>query len=360
MTAHSPLRAIPALVAYHTPDWIQVAVASYLEHFPEDRILVVDNNPRRGEPGWDPDCERERYWLRAHSRVDHVVNTLTPCDINGERPHGHGVELAVQWCRDRRADVLIHFEPDCVIEGRRWRENLLQAIECGAWMAGAHRKAYGAIHPTPSAWRVDRLRTTFSGWARAADSRHPRYAKLLNIERLRAEVEPLGRWPWWERSWDTGEKAWFVAAVHDAAILVDAPDFRHFWNGAAARSLGRGGLIARHPELARWFHAADAQVPPRQVEHCPFREPTAADDSDRAYCGLLAQWLGRDDPSLVEAPRAACEACSASFPPSLYDWNPVVASLVIRACDRIVERGGTPCCPISHAQDLLARAEQNV
>ena len=42
MNADSPLRVVPALVAYHTADWIQVAVASYLEHFPADRILVVD------------------------------------------------------------------------------------------------------------------------------------------------------------------------------------------------------------------------------------------------------------------------------------------------------------------------------
>jgi hypothetical protein len=348
------------MVAYHTADWIQVAIASYLEHFPEDRILVVDNNPRRGEPGWDSDCERERYWLRAHPRVDHVVNTLTACDGAGGRLHGLGVDLAVQWCRDRDADVLLHIEPDCVIEGRRWRENLLQAIERGSWMAGAHRKFYGSIHPTPSAWRIDRICSTFSGWERAADSRHPRYAELIDIARLRAEVEPLGRWGWWEQFWDTGEKAWFDAAVHDAATLVEAPDFRHFWNGSGASDLGRSGLLARHPELDRWFRAADAQVQPRQVEQCPFRAQVNGDGSDGASCGLLAQWVGRDEPSLCEVPRAACEACAASFPPSSYEWNPVVASLMVRACERIIGRGGTPSCSVPRAHELLARAEHNV
>jgi hypothetical protein len=360
MNADSTLRVVPAMVAYHTADWIQVAIASYLEHFPADRILVVDNNPRRGEPGWEPDCERERYWLRAHPRVDHVVNTLTPCGSNGERLHGLGIDLAVQWCRDRGADVLLHFEPDCVIEGRRWRENLLRAIESGSSMAGSHQKAYGSIHPTPSAWRIDRVRTTFSGWERAADSRHPRYSELIDLEKLRAEVEPLGLWPWWEQFWDTGEKAWFEAAVQDAATLVDAPDFRHYWNGSGARSLGRGGLLARHPELERWFRAADAQVPPRQVEQCPYWAPTLEEHAGRASCDLLAQWLGRGSPSLYEVPRTACEACSASFPPSAYDWNPVVASLVVRACEHIIERGGTPSCPTRRARELVARAEQDV
>ena len=54
MNADSPPRVVPALVAYHSADWIQVAIASYLEHFPADRILVVDNNPRRGEPRLGP------------------------------------------------------------------------------------------------------------------------------------------------------------------------------------------------------------------------------------------------------------------------------------------------------------------
>ncbi len=147
MNADSPLRVVPALVAYHSADWIQVAIASYLEHFPEDRILVIDNNPRRGEPGWDPDCERERSWLRAHPRVDHAIDTLAACSDDGVRIHGLGVDLAVQWCRDRGVDVLVHFEPDCVITGRRWRENLLRAIECGSWMAA---RAPACVRPDPS------------------------------------------------------------------------------------------------------------------------------------------------------------------------------------------------------------------
>ena len=173
-------------------------------------------------------------------------------------------------------------------------------------------------------------------------------------------MEPLGRWPWWQRFWDTGEKAWFEAAVHDAASLVHAPDFRHFWNGSEARFLGRAGLLARHPELECWFRAADAQIPPRQVAHCPYRAPTRADDSDRASCGLLAQWIGPDSPSLSEAPRAACEACCASFPPSAFDWNPVVASLMVRACEHILEQTGTASCPIPRARELIARAEQDI
>ena len=360
MNADSPLRVVPALVAYHTADWIQVAIASYLEHFPEDRILVIDNNPRRGEPGWDPDCERERSWLRAHPRVDHAINTLAACSDDGVRIHGLGVDLAVQWCRDRGVNVLVHFEPDCVITGRRWRENLLRAIECGSWMAGATgmRSARSTRPPRPGASIDSAPHSAASSGRRTLVIRATRSCSMSRSSGRRWNL--LGAWPWWQRFWDTGQKAWFEAAVRDAASLVDVPDFRHYWKGSGDRHLGRAGLIARHPELEPWFRASDAQVPPRRVERCPYREPTHAEGSDLACCGLLAQWLGPESPTVREVPRAACEACSASFPPSPYDWNPVVASLMVRACEHILERGGTASCSVPRARELIARAEQDV
>ena len=57
------------LVAYRSPLWLKVAVGSFLAHFPDQRILVVDNNPRPGEHGWQPQCEEERKWLAAHPGV---------------------------------------------------------------------------------------------------------------------------------------------------------------------------------------------------------------------------------------------------------------------------------------------------
>src|SRR5579864_4997424 len=104
------MRVVPTMVAYYTADWIRVALTSYLHHFPDDRVLVVDNNPRRGEVGWIPDCERERHWLLAQPQVDYLMNMLVPCARNGDRPHGLGVDAALDWCRQHGADVLLHFE----------------------------------------------------------------------------------------------------------------------------------------------------------------------------------------------------------------------------------------------------------
>src|SRR5262245_7759512 len=105
------MRIVPVVVAYFTADWIRVAITSYLRHFPEDRVLVVDNNPRRGEVGWAPLCERERSWLRSHPRVDYLANPVVRSPIAADASHGLGIDRGLAWCRERGADVLLHFEP---------------------------------------------------------------------------------------------------------------------------------------------------------------------------------------------------------------------------------------------------------
>jgi hypothetical protein len=355
------MRIVPTLVAYYTADWIRVAITSYLHHFPDDRVLVVDNNPRRGEVGWVPDCERERHWLKSHPRVDYLFNTLVPCRRYGDRPHGLGIDAALEWCRGRGADALLHFEPDCLVMGRRWRENLLEALARGAWMAGSVRKDYGPIHPTPSAWRVEQARTSFSGQERAPDARHPRYHSLVDIERLKAEVVPLGDWPWWERFWDTGEKAWFDAAKQDHTALVEAPDFRHYWNGSTAQRMDLRALIARHPELEPWFREADATIARRRVEHCPFREQVRSEgDREVARCNLLGQLSGIAGGPLCDVRRDACETCCASFPPTPSQPNPAVAGLLYRLCEQVIERGGIPGVDAEKAAKLGSWAEQHL
>ena len=78
LTRGPGMRVVPVVVAYFSADWIRVGITSYLHHFPDDRVLVVDNNPRRGEVGWLPLCDRERHWLRSHPRVDILANPLRP------------------------------------------------------------------------------------------------------------------------------------------------------------------------------------------------------------------------------------------------------------------------------------------
>ena len=356
------MRVVPVIVAYFTPDWIRVAITSYLHHFPDDRVLVVDNNPARGDDEWIPACERERHWLRSHPRVDYVMNHIVPCTRYGGRPHGLGLDVALGRCRDLGADVLLHLEPDCIVSGRQWRENLLGAIGDGAWMAGSVRQHHGPIHPCPSAWRVDRVRSTFAGWEWEPDARHPRFHELVDLDRLQSVMGTGAGWDFWGSFWDTGHKAWFDAAVLDRAVLVEAPDFQHYWHGSLSLRMDEAALVAKFPELEPWFRLADAAVPARRVEECPYREDVRRDEAgiEVARCHLLRLILGADDASLSDVPRPACAACSASPRPSPFELNPVVASLLSSRCDRILGAGGVPGCDPEKAADLARYAERGL
>src|SRR5262249_49259367 len=112
------------LVAYHSAQWIGIAVESYLEHFPGERLLVVDNNPRREEIGWLPDCARERAWLTSHPAITLIDNPQPPDGLLQNRTHGAALDVALQWLRHHGAGVMVHLEPDCLVTSRQWRDNL--------------------------------------------------------------------------------------------------------------------------------------------------------------------------------------------------------------------------------------------
>jgi len=356
------MRVVPVLVAYFTADWIRVAIASYLHHFPDDRVLVVDNNPRRGEVGWLPVCERERHWLRSHPRVDFLANPLPAGPHDVHAPHGLGIDAAAAWCRDRGADVLLHFEPDCVVAGRRWRERLLPAISDGAWMAGTVRKEHGPIHPTPTAWRVDQIRGSFSAQERAPDESHHQFHELVDLGILNAIDRGPVEWSGFEKFWDTGEKLWFAAAVDGRAALVDAPDFRHYWFGSTRHRLDERALTERFPELAHWLHKASAERPARRVDDCLFRMDVCNEgESQTARCDLLRQWLGSELASLsCNVRRDACEACSATWPPSQSELNPVLASLIVTVCDEVMAPEAAGGCASEQAAALRERAVESL
>lgn len=220
---------LPVVVAFHSLRWMPVVVVSYLRHFPGHMMLVVDNNPDPGQPGWDPECDAERRWLRA--QPDLLM-------IRGGRPggeHGEGVDRAVAWCREAGVDRMLLLEPDCLVSGRRWADALVEAIDRGAWMAGSHRKQYGPIHPAPSLWRVGEITTSFAIQGRADDLAHPRFRELFDLDWLVAATAELGTSDWWRDHWDTAQRAWFLAAVEGrAALAPETPDFRHFWCGSSS------------------------------------------------------------------------------------------------------------------------------
>jgi len=128
---------------------------------------------------------------------------------------------------------MLHFEPDCLIDGVEWVNKLLEATEKGIWMAGSHRKWYGPIHPTPSIWNLDQIRASFVEQPRGSDVHHPRFHKLMDMKGLFSQLQPR-EMAYWRSWWDTAQKPWFDAAIHDKTLLVEeSPDFRHFWQGSS-------------------------------------------------------------------------------------------------------------------------------
>lgn len=225
------LNVVPVLISFHTPRWMRVGLASYLRCFPDDRVLVIDNNPREHEPGWQPACEEERAWLAKHGGIVLVEHS------GPDRRHGAAIDCALRYCRQNSGDVLLLFEPDCLITGTTWYELLRRPMLDGAWMSGMVRQMYGPLHPCPSMWRVNHDWASFVDQSRGADVEHPRFGELFFLDRLLRSVasQHPQMLTWWQANWDTAQKNWFHAAAHDQAVQVpQAKDFRHFWGGSTS------------------------------------------------------------------------------------------------------------------------------
>lgn len=206
------MRTMPTVVAYKTFAWIESCIRGFREHVPDLPLLVVDNNPLPDQPAWDPGVDMERAWLEGQPDL-HLTRPLHPCPDPDSPPasHGHALDHATQWCREHDIDIMVLFEPDCIITGRAWIDALIAAIEDGAWMAGPLGTGFGPIKPCPSAWRVDEIAGTFAPVPVPHD--HPRYAELVDASMMRRSVgEELWHEFWCER-WDTGFGNWFHAAL---------------------------------------------------------------------------------------------------------------------------------------------------
>jgi len=355
------MEVVPILVSYHSVHWIRVAVESYVEHFPEDHLLVVDNNPRRGEAGWLPECAREREWLSAHPRVILIDNPAPPDGLLENRTHGAGMDLALTWCREHGANTMVHFEPDSLVTGRQWRDNLLEAFDHGAWMAGGVRQPHGPIHPNPTAWRVDEVRASFKIAPWEGDQEHPRFSELLDLKALAEDISPMGIWIGWSRYWDTGHKAWFQAALHDRAALVSTPGFTHYWHGSHDRRFTESALSARYPELVPFLDRGRSRLRQACIGECRHRDrPRVTGGVEVAICRLLQKLSGANEEALCLVRRDACAACRTSFTPSAAALNPVVASLLFGLACQVLDRGGVLGCSAEKAAALRQHAEANL
>ena len=234
---------MPVFVAWNTRRWMPVGLGSFRRHFPSWQVLIIDNNPVVGEVRWHEDHEAERLWIQSQPGVIVVQNP------GPSRTHGAAMDVAAEWCRRQQVEFLLHLEPDCLISGVRWYENLCRGIDSGAWMAGSHRKEYGPIHPTPSLWRVGEIRSSFDYANRLPDEEHPRFLELFRRDwLLNAITEAQQDTAFWRTTWDTGQRAWFDCAVADKAFHAESTDdFEHFWFGSDSHLTAQ--QLSQRPEL---------------------------------------------------------------------------------------------------------------
>lgn len=226
------------MVAFHTYGWTQNCVSSLQTHVPEWPILVVDNNPHKDDPpdrlmsyqgttrgglsaSWDRYTEAETDWLRDND----VFVVQTPRNSS----HGGSIDVAIDWCLRHSYRFLIHVEPDCLVFGRQWCDNLVFAIR-NRWMAGSLKVPSGELHITPTlwdVWAIKRLGASFECQPRSLDRSNPKYTSLINDDRR----------PWTDGDlWDTGMRAWYMCAINAKACRVVCPDLVHYWCGTVKRA----------------------------------------------------------------------------------------------------------------------------
>ena len=224
---------MPVIVSHNSYPWIKVGLRSFRRFFPDSPILIIDNNLDFGLPGYDSKVEVEREWLKDWCFQDSHPY-LEKTELLG-KTHGAGLDRAVKWCKDHEVRWMLHFEPDCLIDGVEWANRLLEATRKDIWMAGSYQ-IFGPIHLTPSIWDVNHIESGFDVQPRGSDDDHPSFHKLVNMKWLMTQIGDDER-GFWEVLWDTAQKPWFDAAIHGKALLVEgSSDFRHFWRGSTSNT----------------------------------------------------------------------------------------------------------------------------
>lgn len=224
--------------------WARVSVAGFLKHCPGE--LLVVNHAMRGDPNGTLE------WLRSLPRV-FVVEDPESDIHNGQKVHGSGYDRAFSFARECQIPLLVSLEADCEMTGGEWHAALRSAMTYDFWMAGMDRLAYGPLHHVPACYRTDVEWPTFRAMDMNSDKPHPRFSELMDLpNRIKNARDFLGeRATWWaENTWDTGQRAWFVAAAEGKAQEVKLPncDIRHFWHGTT-KGPGESQLAQWAPEL---------------------------------------------------------------------------------------------------------------
>jgi GT2 family glycosyltransferase len=219
-------------VSYFSYGWTQECLNSIFKFIPDCKILLIDNNPSKFD-----DINRKKSFANCLDSKDKILRSHNLCELERKwfssksniivlktekrLDHGRAINLAAKWCWDNDIPIMIHLEPDCVITGKIWIENLLNALDNNYWMASGHQYPDGSLHITPSAWLIKKSFQLNFDWAmKNKDLEDPIYPVVCDVSKTEG---------WHRIGWDVGFKAWFEIAKLNKAKHIDAPDFIHFW-----------------------------------------------------------------------------------------------------------------------------------
>ncbi len=234
------------LTCYHTHRWIEQCISGLVANLPDVPLMIVNNNPCLDDPpfrkesynktdpygkyhgldhtcAWDEKVEFENEFIKT---IPNAQIVKTPQHFH----HGEAMNYAMAWTAKAGYTIMVHIEPDTIISGRIWYDNLVNAINDGNWMSGGIIARHGEIFSCPTAWNVSEFQKHKMSFLvcdkTPEDLNHPKFLSVFNMDKAEG---------WSRVGWDTSFKAWFTCAINDKAKVVALPDFQHLWSGSQKR-----------------------------------------------------------------------------------------------------------------------------
>lgn len=216
-------------------DWTKFSISNLRKYLPKEKIVVIDHN----------NIKEERDFLLSQ-QVTIIENT-------GEKSHGAGLDLGVEWCRVNKFDAMVAIEPDCKITDRKWYDKITNEVDGGYYLAGVHRLDFGPIHPCGTCWSIDKIRFSFKPCLKSTELNDKEYLFLFNEKKYYDFLNYIGDnhpyveeensfrdgclFSYWVHRWDCGLRNWYDMASQGKERVVEVNDFLHYFCGSQSTPL---------------------------------------------------------------------------------------------------------------------------
>ena len=214
--------------------WPKILLRSLRRYSDNEIILVNHLGKPVPEDYYDTNCiilENKGSVMSVYETANKKTYQI-PHYLSKSKSHGAGIDLAVHFLRERGDQYMVHIEPDCVVSGLTWLNELKAAAASGAIMAGSMHLPFGPIHPCPSIWDLRRLPGSFDTSLRDTGINFDVFNYRQMCEWLiNVGMDNGGIWLW-THCWDCGILNWYKAALMGKAVHTKTGDgFRHFFAG---------------------------------------------------------------------------------------------------------------------------------